>query len=68
MRIPKVQPIQPVSSTKSGIYLHFPYCLQKCHYCDFYSVGLDEIPGADFQRRLKEYESALLQELQVRCC
>lgn len=67
MRIPKVQPIQPVSSTKSGIYLHFPYCLQKCHYCDFYSVGLDEIPGADFQRRLKEYESALLRELQVRC-
>lgn len=24
-----------------GIYIHFPYCLQKCHYCDFYSVPLD---------------------------
>jgi len=21
-----------------GIYLHIPFCLQKCHYCNFYSV------------------------------
>lgn len=20
-----------------GIYIHYPYCLQKCHYCDFFS-------------------------------
>ncbi|MCB1170343.1 MAG: radical SAM family heme chaperone HemW [Leptospiraceae bacterium] len=66
MRFPKVQQIQPVSSTKSGIYLHFPYCLQKCHYCDFYSVGLDEIGDSDFKSRLKDYESALLRELNSR--
>ncbi|MBK7028293.1 MAG: radical SAM family heme chaperone HemW [Bacteroidales bacterium] len=23
----------------SGIYLHIPYCKQKCHYCNFYSVA-----------------------------
>lgn len=22
-----------------GLYLHIPYCLAKCHYCDFYSRG-----------------------------
>ena len=22
-----------------GIYLHIPYCKQKCHYCNFYSVA-----------------------------
>ena len=22
----------------SGIYVHIPYCTQKCIYCDFYSV------------------------------
>ncbi|HBS03624.1 MAG TPA: hypothetical protein DEA96_01580 [Leptospiraceae bacterium] len=63
---PKVLPIQPVSSTKSGIYLHFPYCLQKCHYCDFYSVGLDELGSVDFSARLDQYEQALLRELEVR--
>ncbi|MCB1139866.1 MAG: radical SAM family heme chaperone HemW [Leptospiraceae bacterium] len=66
MRFPKVQQIQPVSSTKSGIYIHFPYCLQKCHYCDFYSVGLDEIGGSDFDSRLLEFEASLLAELNHR--
>jgi len=23
---------------KSGIYIHIPFCLQRCHYCDFYST------------------------------
>ena len=22
-----------------GLYLHIPYCLAKCRYCDFYSKG-----------------------------
>lgn len=25
-----------------GIYVHIPFCLQKCPYCDFYSVRFDE--------------------------
>ena len=26
-----------------GIYVHVPFCLSKCHYCDFCSVtGADE--------------------------
>lgn len=24
---------------KTGIYLHIPYCVKKCDYCDFYSVS-----------------------------
>lgn len=24
----------------AGLYIHVPYCWQKCHYCDFYSVPL----------------------------
>ncbi len=32
---------------RTGIYVHFPYCIQKCHYCDFYSVGLDQINQPD---------------------
>lgn len=22
----------------SGIYIHIPFCIQRCHYCDFYST------------------------------
>lgn len=22
----------------NGLYIHIPFCLQKCHYCDFYSL------------------------------
>ena len=22
----------------AGLYIHFPFCLKKCSYCDFYSV------------------------------
>ena len=26
-----------------GIYIHIPFCLQRCHYCDFYStIRLDD--------------------------
>lgn len=24
-----------------GLYIHIPFCLSKCPYCDFYSVAFD---------------------------
>jgi len=34
-----------------GLYLHIPFCLSKCSYCDFFSVtSLDLVP--DFRRYL----------------
>ena len=40
----------------SSLYVHFPFCLGKCGYCDFLSfVGLDE--------RWEAYGEALLREL-----
>jgi oxygen-independent coproporphyrinogen-3 oxidase len=27
-------------SNKAGIYIHYPYCVHKCSYCDFYSIGV----------------------------
>ena len=42
----------------AGIYIHFPFCLQKCVYCSFYSV-------ASLQRRA-EYWEGLFKEMELR--
>ena len=39
-----------------GLYLHIPYCLAKCRYCDFYSAGGSRCVPDD-------YINALLREL-----
>ena len=42
-----------------GIYIHFPYCLSKCPYCDFASRAEHVIPQARYTR-------AVLRELSER--
>lgn len=39
-----------------GLYLHIPFCLQKCAYCDFYSVCTDSLKD--------RYTEALLLHMQ----
>ncbi len=48
-----------------GIYIHYPWCLQKCHYCDFYSVGLQGASKTqqDFENDYKWYFEGLEREL-----
>jgi oxygen-independent coproporphyrinogen-3 oxidase len=55
-RIAKPSPAQPL-----GIYVHFPWCLKKCPYCDFLSVAAarDAIPH-------RAYADAVLRELSAR--
>jgi oxygen-independent coproporphyrinogen-3 oxidase len=42
-----------------GIYIHTPFCMAKCAYCDFYSLAGHEKHMPDFQhallRHIKEY-------------
>ncbi len=38
-----------------GVYVHIPYCLRKCRYCDFVSVPIDETAG--------RYRSAVEREI-----
>lgn len=49
---PTVGSVQP-----AGLYVHVPFCLRKCAYCDFYSV-------TDLSRR-GDYLGALHQEMEL---
>ncbi len=42
-----------------GIYVHIPFCKQKCHYCDFVSFPYDE-------SRQKQYIQALINEIYIK--
>lgn len=39
-----------------GIYVHIPFCKQKCYYCDFVSF-------ADKEKKVEQYMNALKQEI-----
>ena len=41
-----MNPTNPINSEKiPGLYIHIPFCLSKCHYCDFYSsTSLSALP------------------------
>lgn len=38
-----------------GVYVHIPYCVKKCRYCDFCSIPIDETAG--------RYRSAVEKEI-----
>ncbi len=40
------------SDTEFGIYLHIPFCVSKCRYCDFLSAPADEKTQEDYVRVL----------------
>lgn len=43
-----------------GLYVHIPYCLQKCHYCDFVTFEMTH------KIKMDDYTQLLLTELQAR--
>ena len=49
----------PKDQTPLGVYIHIPYCLTKCPYCDFNSYGTNgNFPEDDYIRALeREIES-----------
>ncbi len=42
-----------------SLYLHIPFCVQKCHYCDFNSVAVASLS-------LEEYTDLLIREMALR--
>lgn len=60
-RVPSapVDSLTGMSAARFGLYVHFPYCLSKCPYCDFASTVVREIPE-------ERYARAILEELDLR--
>ncbi len=48
------------TTNKLGLYIHIPFCVKKCRYCDFLSFQCTE------SRILSEYASALIQEIKIK--
>ena len=48
-----------LEAARLGVYVHFPYCLSKCPYCDFASTAAKQIPD-------ERYTRAILRELDQR--
>lgn len=44
-----------INKSKNGLYIHIPYCKQKCLYCSFYSIPNNKVDN--------EYIDALLKEI-----
>lgn len=50
MPIPPSNPEQP----PTGLYLHVPFCVKRCLYCDFYVLPLGDGPPS---KRLREFRN-----------
>ncbi|MDD2510502.1 MAG: radical SAM family heme chaperone HemW [Syntrophomonas sp.] len=53
--------IEPnINKKHAGIYIHIPFCLKKCGYCDFYSQPLQSLT------QLERYATAVRLEIEKR--
>lgn len=55
----EIDPLTGVRASRFGLYIHFPYCLSRCPYCDF-AVTISKNPPEE------RYTKAILAELALR--
>ncbi|MGQ0504327.1 MAG: radical SAM family heme chaperone HemW [Myxococcaceae bacterium] len=48
-----IDPLTGLSAARFGVYIHFPYCLSKCPYCDFASTAAKQVPEARYARAIR---------------
>lgn len=64
--IPERDKIISPQNNRAGLYIHYPFCIQKCDYCDFYSIGNGKTRGEEenliFDAYIKEIQTRLAQD------
>ncbi|EPG76003.1 putative coproporphyrinogen dehydrogenase [Leptospira fainei serovar Hurstbridge str. BUT 6] len=50
---------------KSGVYVHYPFCIKKCSYCDFYSEGIGLEPSPLEKDLFRKYEQETVSRLEA---
>ena len=53
----------PVHDTCAGIYIHIPFCVKKCAYCDFLSAPASESVKDDYVEALKRELTQVLKRM-----
>ena len=53
------------SSPTIGIYIHIPFCVRKCDYCDFVSIGIGTTPSTSTLTIVDQYFNALQEEIKL---
>lgn len=48
-----IDPLTGLSAARFAVYVHFPFCLSKCPYCDFASTVAKEVPEQRYTRAVK---------------
>src|SRR4051812_27418880 len=56
-----IDPLTGLSAARFGVYIHFPYCLSKCPYCDFASTAAKEVPEERYAKAISLELSRRLQ-------
>lgn len=49
-----------MTTNNLGLYLHIPFCIRKCKYCDFLSFACDD------RKIYSQYAAALMAEIRIR--
>ena len=57
--------LQLPASPPLSLYVHLPWCLKKCPYCDFNSHGIDTAANATHELPEQRYVAALLADLEA---
>ncbi len=65
MLMPKVERLRSKVSRRLSFYIHIPYCVKRCGYCDFNTYTPSELMGPDLESVSKNYISAVLKEIEL---
>lgn len=52
-------------SRRLSFYIHIPYCLQRCGYCDFNTYTPSELKGPDLATVSQSYIDSALKEIEI---